>query len=573
MNARLTAAIRHLHAPGDGDLLTAFVLRRDPAAFAELVRRHGPMVLGVCRRPLGNAHDAEDAFQATFLVLARRAVRVAPREMVGNWLYGVAYRTALESQRMAARRRATEARLKTLPRPMVNPAPDPDLSAVLDQELSRLPDRLRLPVVLCDLEGRTRRDVARQLGIPDGTLSNRLSAARRLLAKRLTARGVTLPAAGLALVLTEIGAAAVPATLLDSTVRTALSPAGSGTVHVLTHEVVKAMYLTKLKTLTAVLAVAGALAGAGAWGSRAAMAEPQPKPPVSPVPKAEPPAPPPDMKAVLDKAAEAIKSLPGDAPATLQHKAEHLVSIAHQRARYGDKAGAAVTFQDALAIAGKIKGDDWRARVLVKIGFSQANAGLIDDARRTVEKITVKSEILTRDYRAEVQPEIASALAKGGDFQEALKVAEAIPDRVTRVKGKGKEGERRDARDRDWALKHIVEAQQKAGDLAGAVKTARGVKDDSQRFQHLQALVLAHAKAGDTAGAKKQFEELRQEMEASKDYPKPSRQHTVALLQAAIGDAAGAMGWAEKLASADERADALFAISIGLAYREQWKKK
>src|SRR5689334_18721979 len=136
MNGRLTAALRHLHPPDDrardGDLVTAFVLRRDPAAFAELVRRHGPMVLGVGRRVLGNVHDAEDAFQATFLVLARRAASVAPREMVGNWLYGVAYRTALEARRMAARRRATEARLKDRPRSPTGPAADADLSAVLD---------------------------------------------------------------------------------------------------------------------------------------------------------------------------------------------------------------------------------------------------------------------------------------------------------------------------------------------------------------------------------------------------------------------------------------------------------
>ncbi|MBO0700777.1 MAG: sigma-70 family RNA polymerase sigma factor, partial [Zavarzinella sp.] len=226
MNGRLTAALRHLHPPDDGDLVTAFVVRRDPDAFAELVRRHGPMVLGVGRRVLGNVHDAEDAFQATFLVLARRAATVAPRAMVANWLYGVAYRTALEAQRMAARRRAAETRLKNQPRPPAEPAAHADLSAVLDQELSRLPDRLRLPVVLCDLDGRTRRDVARQLGVPDGTLSNRLAAGRRLLAKRLTRRGVTLPMAGLAVFLTRTGSPAAPADLVSSTVRTALGPAG-----------------------------------------------------------------------------------------------------------------------------------------------------------------------------------------------------------------------------------------------------------------------------------------------------------------------------------------------------------
>jgi RNA polymerase sigma factor (sigma-70 family) len=531
------------------------------------------MVLGVGRRVLGNVHDAEDAFQATFLVLARRAASVAPREMVGNWLYGVAYRTALEARRMAARRRATEARLKDRPRSPTGPAADADLSAVLDQELSRLTDRLRLPVVLCDLEGRTRRDVARQLGIPDGTLSNRLAAARRVLAKRLAARGVTLPAAGLAVFLTQTGATAVPSTLLDSTVRTALGPAGSGTVHALTCEVVKAMYLTKLKTLTAALVVAGALAGAGAWGGRAATAEPPPKSPTPAAPKGDPPAGSAEMKAVLDKAEEALKSLPAADDAALRRKADRLVTVAHQRARYGDRAGAAGTFRVALETAEKIKADEPRAEALANAGFYQANAGLADDARKTAEKIALKSEAQTREYRGRVLAEVASALATAGDFAEALKVAEAIPDRVVRIKAKGKEEERRDARQRDRALQHVAGAQQKAGDLAGAVKTARRVKDEGQRFQLLEELVLAHAQAKDGSGAKKLFEDLRREMDAAKDYPKAGRDHAIALLQAAMGDAAGAVGWAEKLESADDRADALFAVSIGLAYREMWKKK
>src|SRR4051812_31648507 len=148
MNGRLTEAIRQLHTedgPADADLLGAFVRSKDPAAFEGLVRRHGPMVLGVCRRVLGH-HDAEDAFQATFLVLARRAAAVVPRERLASWLYGVAYRTALEGRRMAARRRAREAPLTEAVQPTVESAdPTADLSALLDRELSRLPERLRLP--------------------------------------------------------------------------------------------------------------------------------------------------------------------------------------------------------------------------------------------------------------------------------------------------------------------------------------------------------------------------------------------------------------------------------------------
>ena len=156
MNGRVTRTLRRL---GDGpptddrpddELVAAFVRSRDPGAFEQLVRRHGPMVLGVCRRVLGNLHDAEDAFQATFLVLARRAATVQPRDRVGNWLYGVAYRTALEARRMAARRQAHEARAPA--RPVPGPAtPATDWSALLDEELNRLPEQYRSLVVLCDL--------------------------------------------------------------------------------------------------------------------------------------------------------------------------------------------------------------------------------------------------------------------------------------------------------------------------------------------------------------------------------------------------------------------------------------
>ncbi|HVK15674.1 MAG TPA: sigma-70 family RNA polymerase sigma factor, partial [Fimbriiglobus sp.] len=153
--------------PTDGQLLAEFVQAADADAFAALVSRHGPMVLGVCRRLAGNPHDADDAFQAVFVVLARRAGSVRPREQVGNWLYGVAYRTALKARAVRARRRVRESQVDPMPHPQV-PPPDvwSDLRPVIDAELARLPDRLRLPVVLCDLEGRAQREVARQLGLP-----------------------------------------------------------------------------------------------------------------------------------------------------------------------------------------------------------------------------------------------------------------------------------------------------------------------------------------------------------------------------------------------------------------------
>src|SRR5262245_21328347 len=186
----------------DGQLLHDYLSRRDEAALAALVRRHGPMVWGVCRRVLGNYHDAEDAFQATFLVLVRKAASITSPELLANWLYGVARRTALKAKATAAKRRAREGQVTAMPEPAVTGQdPWPDLQPLLDQELSRLPDKYRVAIILCDLEGKTRREAARQLGVPDGTLAARLARGRVQLAKRLARHGLVLSGGAQAAVL------------------------------------------------------------------------------------------------------------------------------------------------------------------------------------------------------------------------------------------------------------------------------------------------------------------------------------------------------------------------------------
>jgi RNA polymerase sigma factor (sigma-70 family) len=283
---QLTRVIQHLRRTAlrsagadlpDGELLAAFLARQDEKAFETLVWRHGPMVLGVCRRVLRHAHDAEDAFQATFLVLVRRAASVVPREAVGNFLYGVAYRTSLEAKRARARRRAREKQVD-MPHPEVEPAEVwHDLQPILDQELSRLPDKYRIPMVLCDLEGRTCRDAARQLGIPERTLSGRLTTARRRLAQRLTRLGVVLSGIALAAVLGEgTAAAGVPACLVASTVSAATGGAAgviSARVAALTEGVLRTMRFTKLEIATALLLLVGIVTSAvTAWAITGAAA-------------------------------------------------------------------------------------------------------------------------------------------------------------------------------------------------------------------------------------------------------------------------------------------------------------
>ena len=260
----------------DGQLLDAYLARRDEMAFELLVRRHGPMVLGVCRRALGPSPDAEDAFQATFLVLACKGRSVVPREAVGNWLYGVACRTARKLRGREARRRTREVPLGDHPgTPAESNSDHAELRALIDQALGRLPEKYRAPVVLCDLEGKSRREAAGQLGCPEGTLSGRLARARQLLARRLKRHGLELPAGGVAAVLAGEVSAGVPPELVAATVRAALAWTGgksaaavAGSVAALTEGVIRSMFLVKLKSVAAVLLGAALVAGgAGFFGA------------------------------------------------------------------------------------------------------------------------------------------------------------------------------------------------------------------------------------------------------------------------------------------------------------------
>ncbi len=591
MSGRVSEAVRCLQEVvcagaarlSDGELLGAFVDRRDEAAFEALVRRHGPMVLGVCRRALRNSHDAEDAFQATFLVLARKAASVRPREGVGNWLYGVARRTALEAQRRNARRRGKEKQVSPLPESAAGP-PGPDLADVLDEELSRLPDKLRLPVVLCDLEGRTRREVARQLGVPDGTLSNRLASARRALAQRLARRGITL---GAGAVTASLAAADVPPGLIVSTTRAAL--AGPDTVPpavaALGERVLKTMYLSRLRVI-AVLFLALAAGLGGLWGAVSAQGlggqQVCPHPPLAAEPAAPVslPADPPEkpgkaleQRAVLARAARAAHAIPATKDAERRRKTQTLGAIAARQARIGDRAAAAATFRLALEAAGKIEDEDARGEAQSRLGFDQAHAGLVGDARKTAATIAFTDRRKARhaeDLRDRVLVEVASRLARDGDVKEALKVAEAIPERVFKAKAKkGKAVEHRNSMLRDTALKYVAEAQLAAGDAAGAAATVRRIKEAHPWLWTFREVIVAQART-DRAAAGKLLAEWRQGLE-EKNYS--GRVGLLASTQAAIGDAEGALAWAQKLKSAEERADALLALSIGMAEREIALKK
>jgi RNA polymerase sigma factor (sigma-70 family) len=301
--AQLNTVLRHIHrvvgTPGvseltDKQLLERFITGHEEAAFAALVRRHGPLVLGVCRRVLRHTQDAEDAFQATFMVLARKAASMRWHESVSNWLYEVAHRLALKVKAEAARRRLHERRAGEMVR-SASKQEDAwrEFCSLLDEELQRLPEKYRVPLLLCYLEGETREQAARQLGWSLRTFKRRLEQGRELLRVRLARSGLTLSGVLLATGLTgDVGKAAIPALLGSTTVRAALSFATNPTATtggisanatLLAEGILKGMAMIKLKfaaafvlaasLVGATVSVVGYQALAGQFGSSAPVAD------------------------------------------------------------------------------------------------------------------------------------------------------------------------------------------------------------------------------------------------------------------------------------------------------------
>jgi RNA polymerase sigma factor (sigma-70 family) len=259
---RLAASQRHEES--DEQLLHAFIVHHEQAAFTALVRRHGPMVMGVCRRVLGHVQDAEDAFQAAFLVLARRAASLRDKTALAGFLHGTAYRLSLRAKRSAVRRRKHESQAP--PRSIDDPSNMllwREVQALLDEEIARLPEIYRSVFVLCCLENLSRAETARRLRLKENTVSSRLAEARKRLQKRLTRRGVELTAL-LAAALTTETASALPAVLLAKTIGNVVSPA----VAALTESGLSLLSLGKAKLIAVLLLAVSVLTGAGVWACR-----------------------------------------------------------------------------------------------------------------------------------------------------------------------------------------------------------------------------------------------------------------------------------------------------------------
>jgi RNA polymerase sigma factor (sigma-70 family) len=283
-NMHRTAQRNAAEDVGDGPLLERFVAQGDQAAFQALLRRHAPLVWSVCRRVLGDEHDAEDAFQATFLILARKAGSLGQPRTIASWLYTVACHVSLRAKAVAGRRREREknAMKRVEPTASVRESDWSEVQPLLDQELSRLPAKYREPIVLCYLKGKTEEEAAQVLGCALGTVSWRLVRARDLLRGRLVRLGLTLTSGALgALLVANAAQAAVPASVVASTVSMAAAAgAASPKVAALTEGVLNAMGIAKIKLIAASVVAVFGLAGSGVLAHQAWVATERPAAPM-----------------------------------------------------------------------------------------------------------------------------------------------------------------------------------------------------------------------------------------------------------------------------------------------------
>ncbi len=448
------ARIRELVLTGDtagipdSALLQLFVAEQNAAAFEAIVRRHGSLVMGVSRRVLQNASDAQDAFQATFLVLVRKAASLSHPDLLGNWLYGVAYRTARTAKEGSRRRRAKEGQV--IPKQPSSGNPDKhDLLRLLDEELHRLPAKYRAPIVLCDLEQRSRKEVAAVLSLPEGTLASRLARARAMLARRLSRRGVTLTGAALTVVLADSAAATSPA-LVQTTVKAclllvtgqagALSLASSSAFQ-LSETAMRIMLLSKVKTFAIV--IVGSLflaAGAGALiakhvraSSSFANEEAGESSPQKQVKQHQ------AAGAILNSALASSAEIP-DSP----EKVKLLLRIANAQLHSGDRPGALAAAGKALAIVQNWPRSRDRVAELVNIARLQDEAGLKPPSRETAKKAL--QTYFAQPERAELDHPrdrpgtlsltiVVDLLARWEEFEDCLRIASDTPGLTSLIIG------------------------------------------------------------------------------------------------------------------------------------------
>jgi RNA polymerase sigma factor (sigma-70 family) len=462
----------------DRQLVERLLAGPDEAIFEAIVRRHGPMVYRVCRRVLRHEQDTEDAFQATFLILAQRLGSVRRHASLASWLHGVAHRVALKAGAQAVTRRRHERQAATDSFPPAE-VPWHELRDILDAELALLPEKWRVPLVLCYLEGHTQDEAAEQRGESPRTLRRRLEEAKAALGRRLIRRGVW-PAALSAVLLSDcLAAAALAPRLVRSAAAAAASlatgqaariPGLSARVAALTEGVLQTMFVSKIKTATAALLLLTALTvGAGGLLFRTQAIEPQQpskaeqrSPQESDGPKVLPPEPDrpkAESKEPLDRALQMVK----DSDAEPYEKVRLLAEIGGAQARRGDKKEAARTLEVALGLVKDIEKDIYKVGALSTVAYHQFQVGDLDAVRKTlaaVVELRDKTDDDTVRLNASlgvdgIRTQLAAAQARQGEIAEALKMVDEIGNGERRIIVYGA----------------IAREQANRKDFAGALKT------------------------------------------------------------------------------------------------------
>jgi RNA polymerase sigma factor (sigma-70 family) len=545
----------------DGELLSRFVLGGGESAelaFAALVERHGPMVLRVCRSILDDQHDAEDALQATFLVLVRRAGSVRQRDSLASWLFGVALRVANCARTSMRRRRGHERRAAALAPADLRCGPaEPDLALVLHDELGRLAERFRVVLALCYLEGLTCEQAAERLGWPLGTVKSRLARGRERLKTRLTRRGLA-PATGVIIGLlgTEVSAATIPAMVVRSTARMAVLVAAGqrsglklvpASVAVLTRKMLMLLFVRRLLLAIGCLVTAAALT----FGMAALAQAPQAKPrqiraqraAAGTLPKKGG-----DTKSLAPEPVIELALRAADQITVPWMKAQALADIAAAQARTGHVEQSRMTFQRAAEMIEALQGNALiMCASLSWLAKAEATGGDRDGARRTVAKLCESGPKSMDASRWRIGGQIAAERqADAGDFEGAFKLLDALKDAP--------------AGTRAFVLAEIAGHQAKAGDLRGARATmaradAEAERSDKEppeqepatrarvedarrlaRIRGLAPLVAAEGKAGELDAGRATLRKARAIAAQIDEERRPTPLAEIAIAQRSLGD-------------------------------------
>ncbi len=551
----------------DGVLLERFLSSRDEAAFEVLVTRHGPMVLRVCLAALGDLNEAEDAFQATFLVLVRRAASIRSRGSIASWLYGVASRVSARA-RVTAGRRGRHERASAAGRPSIAPAaafePDnrEDPVPLLYDELARLPDRYREAVVLCYLEGHTCEAAARRLGRPAGTVKARLHRARGILRQRLSSRGVAQPAglaaAGVASGVAQLEAMPISAALARATVSAAFRPVvrpimAAGRAAMLARGVARTMALRKLGLAAAVMMP---LAAGGAMGVRMLGVDASPGPAIAPP---QPPAaaavqqPAPTAPAVekavtgSDPASRALASALPEAmkSADPYYFTFALIRLANARHAAGDRAGALDVLRVADQVARTVKNDHLRLLAMMRTAVRRGRYGDREAALATIESFAQGLEGFGPEPRYNRMSMVIDFLYEAG-FEAEAKAR--LADELARVDAIG------DQRIRDGGVYRFIHNQVAMGDYEGALRQVERLTGDHSNYRQPLIDIIVRwkstpAKKDASLAVVERARALAEEI--TYPYPRALTLVKVAPALARAGDIEGALKLAREIGQGD----------------------